>query len=327
MTEPSGSTSAPSPQPPVAVAHRAAAATAGALIRQIRERQGTHLGIVAATLKVPVRKLEALEADRLDEFPNLAFVRALANSVCRVLKTDPAPVLAALPQADSGTAHLAEVTNRHMGGFAEPAARASGAAPRSAAAKMSPAMVWAALALLIAAGLALWWPQEAPRSVILERAAPDSPPPGAVPAEAAVAEAASAPPAAGAAPVNPGPPAAAQQAASAPAAPVAAVTAVAPAPSPARPETRPASAAESATGSGNAPGLTASAPSWVEAVDAQQRVVLSRILSAGEAVVLEGTGPWRVVIGNASATQVRFRGRNVDLVPHTRENVARIELN
>ena len=47
---------------------------------------------------VPVRQLEALEADRLDLLPDLTFARALTSSVCRQLRIDPAPILEALPR-------------------------------------------------------------------------------------------------------------------------------------------------------------------------------------------------------------------------------------
>ena len=74
-------------------------ASAGALLRAARERQGLHVAALAAAIKIPQRKLELLESDRLDELPDAAFARALALSVCRALKIDPAPVLAHLPQA------------------------------------------------------------------------------------------------------------------------------------------------------------------------------------------------------------------------------------
>ncbi len=68
-------------------------ASAGTLLRQAREAAGLHVSSLAASLKVPVRKLEALEEDRYEELPDAVFVRALASSVCRTLKVDPAPVL------------------------------------------------------------------------------------------------------------------------------------------------------------------------------------------------------------------------------------------
>lgn len=71
----------------------------GALLRQAREQAGVHVAALAVAIKVPVRQLEALEQDRLDLLPDHTFARALAASVCRHLKADPAPILAALPQS------------------------------------------------------------------------------------------------------------------------------------------------------------------------------------------------------------------------------------
>ena len=67
-------------------------------LREAREAAGLHIAAMAAALKVPVRKLEALEAGRYDELPDLTFARALASSACRQLKIDPAPVLEQIPQ-------------------------------------------------------------------------------------------------------------------------------------------------------------------------------------------------------------------------------------
>lgn len=75
------------------------AQTAGQRLRQLREAQHVHLELLSATLKVPSKKIEALEEDRLDELPDLAFARALASSICRYLKVDAQAVLALLPSA------------------------------------------------------------------------------------------------------------------------------------------------------------------------------------------------------------------------------------
>jgi cytoskeleton protein RodZ len=72
--------------------------TAGTLLRRAREATGLHVAALAVSLKVPVRKLEALEEDRYDLLTDAVFVRALASSVCRTLKIDPQPVLDRLPQ-------------------------------------------------------------------------------------------------------------------------------------------------------------------------------------------------------------------------------------
>jgi len=50
---------------------------AGALLRSYRERARLDLEALAAVVKVPVRRLEALEAGRLDALPEPVYVRAM----------------------------------------------------------------------------------------------------------------------------------------------------------------------------------------------------------------------------------------------------------
>ena len=68
------------------------AAAAGALLRAARLAQGLHIAALAASIKVSPAKLEALEAGRSHELPDHTFARALALTVCRVLKIDATPV-------------------------------------------------------------------------------------------------------------------------------------------------------------------------------------------------------------------------------------------
>jgi len=73
--------------------------SAGAMLRSAREASGLHVAALAVAMKVPVKKLEALESNRFDLLLDAVFVRALAASVCRTLKIDPAPILEKLPQS------------------------------------------------------------------------------------------------------------------------------------------------------------------------------------------------------------------------------------
>ena len=82
-----------------AAAH--AGASAGTLIRRARESAGVQITSLAVALKVPVRRLEALEADRYDLLTDAVFVRALASSVCRSLKIDPSHILPLLPRSQA----------------------------------------------------------------------------------------------------------------------------------------------------------------------------------------------------------------------------------
>lgn len=72
---------------------------AGQMLRQARMDAGLHIAALAVTLKVPVKRLEALEEGNLALLQDMVFVRALASSVCRTLQVDSAPVLERLPKA------------------------------------------------------------------------------------------------------------------------------------------------------------------------------------------------------------------------------------
>ncbi|HEY9096760.1 MAG TPA: helix-turn-helix transcriptional regulator, partial [Hydrogenophaga sp.] len=128
-------------------------------MREAREATGLHIAALAAALKVPVKKLDALESGRYEELPDLTFARALASSACRHLKIDPAGVLALIPHAHAPT----------LGGTS-PGVNAPFRPDQGAATSMDamgwfkkPAVWASALIVLAAAGVALvpdWdeWP-------------------------------------------------------------------------------------------------------------------------------------------------------------------------
>lgn len=124
-------------------------AGAGALLREAREAAGAHIAALAVALKVPVRQLEALEADRLDQLPDATFARALAASVCRQLRIDPQPILDHMPQAGPRAMKVPEDLQAYRG----PAA--AGVPLRD---RLGRPAVWAAAALLVAALLLLALP-------------------------------------------------------------------------------------------------------------------------------------------------------------------------
>jgi cytoskeleton protein RodZ len=120
--------------------------SAGALLRRAREAAGLHVAALAVAMKVPVRRLEALEADRWDDLPDIVFIRALAASVCRTLKIDPAPVLERLPQVTQRMVEDRPGINRP---FHDPrSGRATGLF-----AEMSRPLLGAIVALVVAAAL------------------------------------------------------------------------------------------------------------------------------------------------------------------------------
>ncbi|MCV4860553.1 DUF4115 domain-containing protein, partial [Escherichia coli] len=60
--------------------------------------------------------------------------------------------------------------------------------------------------------------------------------------------------------------------------------------------------------------------------DATGRVLLSKLMRSGETAPVDGPLPLRLLIGNASVTEVSVRGQPLDLKPYVRDNVARVEL-
>ncbi len=276
-----------------------APATAGGLLRAARERQGLHIAALAAAIKVAPRKLEALEGDRHDELPDANFVRALAQTVCRTLKVDARPVLDLLPPA----ATVMLVTD--SGGLNTPFRERPGRTePGLSVAAVRP-LTWAAAGLVLAAVVvyfvpAHWWPPLSPALAPAPLAASEP--------AAAVLVVPTAPAASAADSVL----AAIDGAASQPA-----VESAPPIPS---------SASEAMPATSGVVQLRSGQASWVEVRDAGGRLLLQRTLLPGENVGLDGTLPMRLVIGNAAATQLGFRGQPVDLVPRTRDNVARVEL-
>jgi len=287
--------------------------SAGALLRRAREARGLHIAALAASIKVSPRKLEALEADRYAELPDLTFTRALAQTVCRALKIDAETVLDKLPRAGD-LPKLAQVG----GGLNAPF--------RGAPANRDPGdfsfyrrpVFWATL-LVLAGSLAL--------ALLPERWMPWR---GAASVPAWVPDAAMVPTPASAAVLAPA-------AATPMAAPAASAMAAAPMPSAmpasasveAVPSEPPSALDRSADVSGSAAGILAlrtGAESWIEVQDARGQILLSRVVQAGETVGLDGALPLRLTIGNAAATQLSFRGQAVDLTDSTRDNVARLQL-
>ena len=73
--------------------------------------------------------------------------------------------------------------------------------------------------------------------------------------------------------------------------------------------------------------FTASGESWVQVRNAQQRVLLEKILKAGDVLEEALAGyPLQVVIGNAGATVLEVDGVTQDLATSARNNVARFEV-
>jgi len=276
-----------------------AAGGVGAELAAAREARGLGLPEIAQQLKFGVRQLEALEADRFDELPGGTFARGMVRSYARLLKVDPEPLL-----------------GRLAGRFDAPdsnqlAARFSQPVPFSDNARRSTLVYFAlSLGILVVIGSFAWqWQRErnAPKPMALVK-------PKAEPAR------------------KPAPPAKPASVAPAPVvekAPVVEEKKIIPSPAPAP---APAAAAATATAAPSPGGVhrivlrVESDEAWLEVTDAAGRQIVSSLNPAGSERVVQGRGPFTLVIGNASHVRVLHNDREVDLRPHTKVEVARFTL-
>lgn len=288
------------------------------LLRQARESAGLHIAALAAALKVPVKKLEALEAGRYDELPDMTFARALASSACRQLKVDPAPVLEQIPAGVTPRLGDSILT------LNTPFKPASGEMPASPAGWLSRPAVLAAIALMLGALVLVFLPDMATVAPAASGgggtidAAPSDPVMTTEPApsvaaaasdtaastESLTAEATLVP----SSTQNPG---LRVTESSADSSAVASAT---------------VSTGAAADASHSPLSIRATGESWVEVVNGSGTVLIQRMLKSGDVVEVSSAPPYSVVLGRVDAVQVMVRGRAFDASPYARNSVARFEV-
>lgn len=288
----------------------------GAMLRMARKAQGLHIGALAVGLKVPVAKLEALEADRFDLLPDMVFVRALAASICRTLKVDAAPILAQLPRT------AVPLLKTDESGINTPFRPSGDGSGMSFWHQLSRPFVLAVLALLIGITVLVFFPFTHRTDV------------ASVPTSAAVVAMTPLPAPTLIATETPATADVVTQSLTESAALSASEAALTPsnsvngAPAPwqgAVANSTPAIV----PGSGATTGLLvfkASGSSWIEVVDANGVVQVRKTLGDREVVGVSGGLPLSVVIGRADATEVQVRGKPFDLTGIAKNNVARFEV-
>jgi cytoskeleton protein RodZ len=285
----------------------------GAIIRAAREKQGLHIAALAAAIKVAPRKLDALENDRWDDLPDATFTRALAQTVCRTLKIDAAPVLEKLPA-------LGGMGRPGGGALNEPFRERPGREEPGVAGLAVRPMVWAA-GLLMLAALALylapknWWQNTASAPAAATGVATPSDVKPAAPAASM--------------PLATLPDTAAVPASAAPSAAASAQSMLLPAVAETVFSAPPPGAATSANAASAVTGVLnvrTSESAWVEVRDASGQVLLRSFVTPSESINLDGALPLRLVVGNATAVQLLFKGQAVDLANRAKGNVARFDL-
>lgn len=269
--------------------------SAGQLLRQARLKAGVHLAVLSVHLKVPVRQLEALEADEWDAAKGPVFYRGLASSVCRQLNMESEPVLALLPRPSG---QIVPIKSLQPTAETRSVSNEGGRLFRRVSATQW--MVW----MVLLSGLASAWflmpwppewagrdgfmgslwdrksPQWVAQDIHLQSPAQDTATTR-LPADA--------------------------------------------------PDSSPSPLKTGSVDTGLVTPqaqwvFTASGESSIELRNAKDVVIFSGVLKAGETQRIDSPLPVRVVIGHAQVVNASLRGQAFDLKPHTQVTVARFEV-
>ena len=272
---------------------------AGAQLKAAREAAGLSLDQVAQQLKLAPRQVRALEEENFGMLPGRTFTRGFMRNYARLLNLDPDLLVAHLP--DAAHAPSLESPPLHSTGTTMAELPTAHARAPSFGRWLIPLVLVASI--VAAAGYE--WYRGRPVGV----AAPPR-------------SAETAPPAAPNTSTTPLPnPVAPDSGAPAPAAPPATSGQSAP-----DGTAQPASAPQAAGAADAVLVVRYEGPSWTEIRDSAGRMLISRLVDADSVEPFDGAPPFSIVIGNARAVTLVYRGQPVDLAPYTRLNVARLVL-
>lgn len=275
--------------------------TAGQMLRQARLDAGLHIAALAISLRVPVKRIEALENGQMDLLPDMVFVRALTSSICQALKIDPIPILSKLPKAELPRLNRVDVA------INTPISTGNGGKVAWLSEMLASPLLIGVLFLCTAAAGVYFWPKSSALPIPQVSVSPKALP------EVGVSQAKE------------------MQ--------VATETAVLPSLSPStRLEINTASttidtAVAKAVPAGaslvtdNLVTFKASGETWVEVKSATGSSLFKKLLNAGESAGTSGALPLTVIVGRADVTQVEVRGKPFNLIPIAKSNVARFEVN
>ena len=270
--------------------------SAGFALRQARERHGLSVADVSNRLKFAPRQIEALEADDLARLPEIAFVRGFMRSYAKLLQIDPAPLLAALPQAPS---QLLAADETAALAIPFPAAYTTR--------KLN--IIWMAAGLLVTIilGLFVWLHDDTPEGTQTAVETLELP--------LAIEQTEAASTVKGVADTVAVAVVTKQPAASA-------------IPSIVTPQTRAkvAPAQEAISHKDALIHLVFDDESWVEVADKDGKSLLAQLNPRGSEKRINGTPPFSLVIGNASGVRLYYQGKRVDLTPYNKAEVAHLTL-
>lgn len=295
----------------------------GALLGLGREKAGLSLGDVASRLRMGLKQVRALEQDDYSALPKGTFLRGFVRNFAKEVGVKPEQALELLEKTHHAAVAIkaSAVVMPSQQNIKVPTPGGEVAKPRS--------RVLSAFAFVLILLVVVWWwwenvrPHNANRgrvkpvveekSVSVAVAVPEptfdgatsnSVTPGSDPGRQTLSQ--TEPPKSA---PNPEP---------------AVVSAITPSASSPQVQLAPVSADGLRLANNDSLGLTFSDKSWVQVIDATGTTIVDRIFTRGEAENLAGRAPFSVVIGNAQATRLAYKGKDIDLAPHTRGAVARV---
>lgn len=283
--------------------------SAGQMLRQARVDAGLHIAALAVSLRVPVKRIEALENGQMDLLPDMVFVRALTASICQALKIDALPILDKLPKAALPRLNHDDVAiNTPIG--------STGVSKAALLSDFvtSPWLMGVAFLCIGAAGI-YFWPKSSSLAIFeivtLAKALPES---GVTQAKEQLVAAESATSTSIASPTTMTPSSNTL---------ISTSTAV----SSTTDADKSSLVANSVLPADSIVIFKASAETWVEVKNATGSTVFKKLLNAGETAGATGTLPLTVIVGRADVTHVEVRGKPIDLTFIAKSNVARFEVN
>lgn len=298
--------------------------TAGQMLKQARVDAGLHVAALAVMLKVPVKRLEALEDGNMEQLPDIVFVRALASGICRTLKVDSAPILARLPKAALPRLNLDD------GSINRPIRMASPAGTPQLLDFLKAPWLIGVLLLVVGAALIYLWPRS-PSPASFDTNAASSVLPASVSNSTMDLPAQSDNSTPGKLVLSTVEP----------------LTDVSVGMAPTQSKeliatTDNLAAANTDSGVSNTFALVttntsipansivvfkATGQTWVEVKSVNGITILKKLLNDGESAGASGTLPLTVIVGRADVTQVEVRGKPINLSTIAKSNVARFEVN
>lgn len=290
----------------------------GQQLRQAREARNLAVADIARTLKLGQRQVEALENGNWQGLPGVTFIRGFVRNYARLVGVDAAPLMVQLDQSLTKPTDTLDV--------AESRPTRIYTTGSSASRKNRQMVVIGAIILSVAGLIYFLLPNDLSALRDSTQAMLDS-----IGKKGPSAEASSTVVTAGERPEPVFPPGTTPQQVMNP---QLQVPAEEKSPEPLRPavpvEAKPEVVAPK-------PGLVVEqkAPqirfvitkdSWVEVRDRDNKVVFSQRMAGGAEQSVSGQGPLSLVLGYAPGVQLYWHGEKVDLVPHTKGDVARLVL-